>query len=290
MADTQKIKNIISKNKAEITNSDLAYCANKLRMDIVKMVHLAASGHPGGALGLADIFCTLYLKVLNLDTQKPEKSDRFLLSNGHVCAIQYAAMSLVGIIPEEELWTFRKLGSRLQGHPSTKYLPDLYNSSGSLGQGLSQACGAGIGMRLQNFTGHLFIGISDGECQEGMTWEAAMSIAHYKLDHVTAFVDYNHIQIDGKVEDVMNLGSLSEKFSSFGWLTRTANGHDFNEILSAFEWAKKREGTPKVILFENTLGKNVSFMENQPKWHGSPPDKAQYELAISELENILSQY
>ena len=286
MFDPQKIKSILSKSKSDITNQDLAYCANKLRTDIVKMVYLAQSGHPGGALGLADIYTALYLKVINLNANKPSESDRFLLSNGHVCAIQYAAMSLVGMFPEEELWTFRKLGTRLQGHPSTHYLPQLYNSSGSLGQGLSQACGAGLGMRLQKFTGHLYICISDGECQEGMTWEAAMSISHYKLDHVTAFVDYNHIQIDGRVEDVMNLGILADKFASFGWLTRSASGHNFDEILSAFEWSKVKEGKPKVILFENTLGKNVSYMENQPKWHGSPPDKTQFEQAIAELEKL----
>lgn len=288
MIDTQKLQNILEKDRNDITNQELAYCANKLRTDIVKMVYLAASGHPGGALGLADIFTALYLKVLNLNAEKPEISDRFLLSNGHVCAIQYAAMSLMGMFPEEELWTFRKLGSRLQGHPSTHYLPQLYNSSGSLGQGLSQACGAGLGMRLQNFTGHLYVGISDGECQEGMTWEAAMSIAHYKLDHVSAFVDYNHIQIDGRVEDVMNLGNLADKFANFGWLTKSVSGHDFEQILSAFAWTKVKEGKPKVILFENTLGKNVSFMENQPKWHGSPPDKAQYELAMGELEKFFT--
>jgi transketolase len=286
MFDTQKLKNILTKDRSEISNDDLAYCANKLRTDIVKMVYLAASGHPGGALGLADIYTALYLKILNLNADKPEQSDRFLLSNGHVCAIQYASMSLVGMFPEDELWTFRKLGSRLQGHPSTHYLPRLYNSSGSLGQGLSQACGAALGMRLQNFTGRLYICISDGECQEGMTWEAAMSIAHYKLDHVTAFVDYNHIQIDGKIEDVMNLGNLADKFSSFGWLTKSVSGHDFEQILAAFEWSKVKEGKPKVILFENTLGKNVSFMENQPKWHGSPPDKQQYELAMNELNSL----
>ncbi|MDH4200973.1 MAG: transketolase [Spirochaetia bacterium] len=278
-----KIQEILTKNHKELSDEELSLCANKLRMDVVTMVYEAASGHTGGALGLADIFATLYLKILNLDPQKPEKSDRFLLSNGHVCAILYSALAMTGVIPSSELNTFRKLGTRLQGHPSTHYLPQLYNSSGSLGQGLSQACGAALGMKLQKHTGQLFIGISDGECQEGMTWEAAMSIAHYKLDNLTAFVDYNHIQIDGKIEEVMNLGILADKFTSFGWLTRNANGHSFPEIRGAFQWGKQKEGKPKIILFENTLGKNVSFMENNPKWHGTPPDKEQYEKAMNEL-------
>lgn len=282
----QKISGILKKPKSEISNEELALCANQLRKDVVTMVYNAASGHPGGALGLADIFAALYLKVLNLTDPEPKKQDRFLISNGHVCAIQYAAMALTGVIPRDELLTFRKLGSRLQGHPSRNYLPQLYNSSGSLGQGLSQACGSALGMKLQKHEGRLYIGISDGECQEGMTWEAAMSIAHHKLENITAFVDYNHIQIDGRVEEVMNLGDLSSKFSSFGWLTKSVNGHDFKAILDAFDWSKQAEGRPKIILFENTIGKNVSFMENTSKWHGTPPDQEHYEKAMEELGKI----
>lgn len=286
IVDTDFVNEIRKKGKDSINTEDLAQCSKKIRKDIVEMVYLAASGHPGGALGLTDIFTVLYLKFLNQSNTDKYHHDRFLISNGHVCAVQYASMALVGLIPEEELKTFRKLGSRLQGHPSTHYLPMLANSSGSLGQGLSQACGEALGKRLQNHPGQVYICISDGECDEGMTWEAAMSVAHYKLDNISAFVDYNHIQIDGRVEDVMNLGDLSEKFRSFGWLTKSANGHDFNEIIKAFEWSLVKEGKPKIILFETTLGKGVSFMENNPKWHGSPPSKEDFEKAIEEIKNL----
>jgi transketolase len=267
---------------------EIRITANKIRVAIVNMVHSANSGHPGGALGLADIFAVLFKDVLNIKSwiQKDTERDRFLLSNGHVCAVLYASMATCGMFPEEELLTFRKLGTRLQGHPSTKALPLLENSSGSLGQGLSQACGLALGLRMQNKPSQVYIGISDGECQEGMTWEAAMSSAHYKLDNLCAFVDYNHIQIDGRIEEVMNLMDLGKKFEAFGWLIYSSDGHDIDEIQKAFAWGRKREGKPKIILFNTTLGKGVSYMENNPKWHGSPPNDEEKKQALRELSEL----
>ncbi len=285
----QEIKLKIQQNKnQDLTTPEIELLANRMRKQIVTMVHRAKSGHPGGPLGLADILAVLYTKHLGItpENSKSPNRNRFLLSNGHTCAGLYAAMALANLIPEEELNEFRKLGSRLQGHPSTRYLPVLENSSGSLGQGLSQACGVALGLRQQKIGAKVYIGISDGECQEGMTWEAAMSAAHYGLDNLIAYIDYNHIQIDGRTEDVMNLGDLEAKFHAFGWLTRTVPGHDIEKIDEAFHWGAQPEKKPKIILFSTTLGKGVSFMENNPAWHGSPPDDENYNLAIAELEAI----
>lgn len=282
------IQAIRQKNGLELNDIELALLANKMRRQIVTMVHGAKSGHPGGPMGIADILTVLYKKHLNIDPNNPRDPNRhrFLLSPGHVCAGLYAAMSMSGIIPESELTEFRKLGSRLQGHPSTKFLPELENSSGSLGQGLSQACGVALGLRLQKNNAKVYIGISDGECQEGMTWEAVMSAAHYGLDNLIAYVDYNHIQIDGRTEEVMDLGDLEAKFRSFGWITKTAPGHDMAAIDEAFGWGAQAEKKPKVIIFDTTLGKGVSFMENNPGWHGSPPGDEDLAKAIKELDAI----
>jgi transketolase len=244
------------------------------------MVFRANSGHPGGPLGLADIYAYLYFKVLNL---KGEHRDRLLISNGHVCAVRYSAMAVRGQLPESELATFRRLGSRLQGHPSTKYLPEVENSSGSLGQGLANASGLALGLRLQKSPARVFLGMSDGECQEGMTWEAAMAAAHNRLTNIHPFLDFNNIQIDGKVEKVMGVEPLDRKFEAFGWRVRVASGHDFGEIGAAFDWSLKDEGTPKMILFKTVLGKGVSFMENNPDWHGTPPNQKDRDAAMMEL-------
>ncbi|MES0490948.1 MAG: transketolase [Leptospirales bacterium] len=276
----------MAKNQADRNHDDIQYFANKLRKNIVSMVHKAKSGHPGGALGLADIYATLYLKFLKYDTNNPEdmNRDRFLLSNGHVCAVQYSALAQVGFFPEAELATFRELGSRLQGHPSRKFLPIIENSSGSLGQGLSQAGGVALGLKQQSITSKTFVCISDGECQEGMTWEAAMAIAHRNLDNIIAFVDYNNIQIDGTTDQVMSLGDLEAKFKSFGWLAKTFDGHNIDSTLEGFNWAlEQTEQKPKIVLFKTVLGKGVSFMENQPKWHGSPPGDEDFKKAMAEL-------
>ncbi len=267
------------------TLDDLKNKAKQIRIEIIKMVAEAKSGHPGGPLGLADIFSALYFHVLNHNPKDPfmETRDRLVLSNGHVCAVRYAAMALSGYFPLEELSTFRKLGSRLQGHPSTRYLPEAETSSGSLGQGLSVACGMALGAKLKNQFHKVYVCISDGECGEGMTWEAAQSAVHYKLDNLIAFMDRNFIQIDGFTEEVLKLEPLGEKFQKFGWNLIQADGHNMEEILDSFEKAKAHTGSPTLIVFRTILGKGVSFMENKPEWHGNPPNNEQAEKALAEL-------
>lgn len=261
--------------------------AREIRIEIIRMITAANSGHPGGPLGLADIYAALYKKVLNHKPSDPNWAgrDRLVLSNGHVCAVRYAAMGLTGYFPKEELLTFRKLNSRLQGHPSTRYMDGIESSSGSLGQGLSISVGLALGARFKKEDHTIYTCISDGECGEGMTWEAAQSAVHYKLDNLIAFMDRNFIQIDGNTEDVMRLEPLGKKFETFGWNLIEADGHSIPEILKAFETAKSKRGSgaPTLIVFRTVLGKGVSFMENQPKWHGTPPSKEQEAEAIAEL-------
>lgn len=279
-AEKKRLTEICAKKPAEITESDLKFLANRIRQNAVEMVFRANSGHPGGPLGLADIYAYLYFKILKLDG---DSRDRLLISNGHVCAVRYSAMAIRGQIDEAELATFRRVGSRLQGHPSTKFFPLVENSSGSLGQGLANASGLALGLKFQNNPGRVFLGMSDGECQEGMTWEAAMAAAHNRITNLHPFLDFNNIQIDGKVEKVMAVEPLDKKFEGFGWKVRVADGHDFKAIADAFEWSLKNEGAPKIILFKTVLGKGVSFMENNPDWHGSPPNQKDRDAAIQEL-------
>lgn len=279
-AQKRRLNEIAAKSAAQVSEDDLRFVANRIRQNAIEMVFRANSGHPGGPLGLADIYAYLYFKVLKLDG---ENRDRLLISNGHVCAVRYSSMAVRGQISEAELATFRRLGSRLQGHPSTKYLREVDNSSGSLGQGLANASGLALGLRLQKSPARVFLGMSDGECQEGMTWEAAMAAAHNKLTNIHPFLDFNNIQIDGKVEKVMGIEPLDQKFTGFGWKVRVADGHNFTAIADAFDWSLKDEGAPKMILFKTVLGKGVSFMENNPDWHGSPPNQKDRDLAISEL-------
>lgn len=278
--DKEQLAEIRQKSAAAITESDLKFIARRIRLNAIEMVFRAKSGHPGGPLGLADIYAYLYFKLLNLHGAD---RDRLLISNGHVCAVRYSAMAVRGQIEEGELVTFRQLGSRLQGHPSTKFFPEVENSSGSLGQGLANASGLALGLRLQKSRARVFLGMSDGECQEGMTWEAAMAAAHHKITNLHPFLDFNNIQIDGKVENVMAVEPLDKKFAAFGWLVRVANGHDFDEIAAAFDWSLHDEGAPKMILFRTVLGKGVSFMENNPDWHGTPPGQKERDQAILEL-------
>lgn len=261
----------------------LRLMANTLRQDVIRMVAGAKSGHPGGPLGLAEIFSVLYFNTLRHDPTRPEweDRDRLVLSNGHVCAIRYAAMARSGYFPIAELETFRRLGSRLQGHPSRLYLPGLETSSGSLGHGLAQAVGMALGSRGQ---GHrIYCCLSDGECQEGSTWEAALHAAHYGTDNLTAFVDRNFIQIDGHTEDVMSLEPLGEKFGAFGWEVFHEDGHDVEGIISAFERCRSVKERPSIIIFRTTLGKGVSFMENNNEWHGKPPSPEEADKALAEL-------
>jgi len=250
---------------------------------VIRMVAEAHSGHPGGPLGLAEIFSVLYFHLLRHDPKNPdwEDRDRLVLSNGHVCAVRYAAMARSGYFSVEELVTFRRLESRLQGHPSRIYLPGLETSSGSLGHGLAQAVGMALGSRGKGF--RIYCSLSDGECQEGSTWEAALHAAHYKVDNLTAFVDRNFIQIDGNTEKIMSLEPLGAKFRAFGWETFHENGHDVEKIIAAFERARTVKGKPSVIIFHTTLGKGVSFMENNNEWHGKPPTPEEGKKALKEL-------
>jgi transketolase len=273
-------------------DKELQRKANDIRKKVVSMVHAAKSGHPGGPLGLADIFAVLYHNILRHDPSNPDwdERDRLLLSNGHCCAVRYSAMAQTGYLPEEELLTFRDINSRLQGHPSSVYLPGVETCSGSLGQGLSVAAGLALGARTQKKDYKVFVGISDGECAEGMTWEAAQAAPHYKLDNLIAFLDRNYIQIDGNTEDVMAQGDLRAKFEAFGWEAVECDGHDIPAIRKAFEEAiersNKKPGKPQMIVFRTVLGKGVSYMEHNPKWHGSPPNDEQKAQALAELDKL----
>ena len=272
---------------ATVSDEELSEKAREIRRLILRAVHAAASGHPGGPLGLADIFSVLFFDILRYKPSEPDWAgrDRLLISNGHVCAVRYASMALAGYFPVEDLDTFRKLGSPLQGHPSTKWLAGVDNSSGSLGQGLSAAIGLSLGARMQGQDYRVYCCISDGECGEGMTWEAATTAVHYKAP-VIAFMDLNGIQIDGFTRDVCDLGNLARKWEAFGWKVREEDGHDIGAIRKAFREAQDYTGGPQIILFKTVLGKGVSFMEDKPGWHGKPPNDEQYAEALGELGGV----
>jgi len=273
------------------TDEQIAQNALKIRRLIVRIVHAAKSGHAGGPLGLADIYASLFFdpEIYRFNPKKTDwpDRDRLLLSNGHVCAVRYASMCLAGFFSEKDVMTFRKVGSPFQGHPSTKYLPAVENSSGSLGQGLSAAVGLSLWKRLQKKDFNVFVCMSDGECGEGMTWEAATAAAHHRAP-VIAFMDYNGIQIDGFTKDVCDLRDLEKKFTSFGWTALTRDGHNIAEIRKSFKeaLARLKENPavgPQMILFKTVLGKGVSFMENAPKWHGTAPNDEQFAKAMSDI-------
>lgn len=259
--------------------------ANTIRQDIVKMVAEASSGHPGGSLSATDIVTVLYFNEMNIDPKNPDdpNRDRFVLSKGHASPVLYGALAEKGYFPKEELMTFRKLNSRLQGHPSKKSLPGVDMSTGSLGQGLSAANGMALAAKLDNKDYRVYAILGDGEIQEGMIWEAAMSASHFKLDNLTAFLDYNHLQIDGRVEDVMNPAPVDDKFRAFGWHVIIIDGHDFNQIDDAIQEAKRTKGKPTMIIANTVKGKGISFMENQVGWHGTAPNKEQLQQALDEL-------
>ena len=271
----------------DISDEEIIQYALEIRRLIIRMVHAAACGHPGGPLGLADIFAVLYFDILRHSAAQPDwpERDRLLLSNGHVSAVRYAAMKLAGYFSDLDLLTFRKLGSPFQGHPSTRYLPKVENSGGSLGQGLSAAFGLALGLRLQKQSARVFVSLSDGECGEGMTWEAAASAAHYKVPLI-AFIDNNGIQIDGKTKDVCDLGDLAQKFRAFAWEVREADGHSIPDIRRVFREAIKsslKNPGPQMIVFHTVLGKGVSFMQDNYQWHGVAPNAEESQKALTEL-------
>jgi transketolase len=264
---------------------ELKETAKRIRIDIIKMLVEAGSGHTGGPLGMADIFTALFFSVLKLDPQNLDdpQRDRLVLSNGHIAPVMYATMAERGYFPVEELKTLRKLGSRLQGHPHRTALPGLETTSGPLGSGISQAAGMGQVAKMDKLNWRVYCLTSDGEHDEGNTWEAIMFAAKQKLDNLTVIVDRNNIQIDGNTDDIMPLGDLAEKYRSFGWHAIDINGHNFEEILEAFEKAKEIKGKPTVIIAHTTPGKGVSFMEGKFEWHGKPPNKEEAAKALEEL-------
>ncbi len=267
--------------------------AQNIRIDIIRSLAEAGSGHTGGSLGLADVFTTLYFNILNHNPENPQwdDRDRLVLSIGHVAPVLYTSLAHAGYFPKKELLTLRKLGSRLQGHPGRDhYLPGIELSAGSLGQGLSVAVGLALGAKLDNKKWRVYSIHGDGELQEGSVWEAAMSASHYKLDNLTALVDRNGVQIDGKTSDVMEIEPLNEKWRSFGWHVITCDGHNHKEIITAYDQAKKTKGKPSVILATTIMGKGVKSIENNYKWHGKAPDLSEVEKFVKEIEESGWEY
>ncbi len=268
--------------------NELREASKQTRINIVKMVHAAKSGHPGGSLSGADILNVLYNKCLNIPKEwdkSPdfEKRDRFILSKGHASPLLYSVLAQHGLFDEKELMTFRKFGSKLQGHPSCRMLKGVETSTGSLGQGLSIGCGVAMGLKLDNNPANVVVYTGDGELQEGSCWEAFMQAGHRKLDNLIAIIDRNRLQIDGDTEKVMGLDNLNDKLRAFNWNVIEINGHDYNQIYDAFMQAKK--STKPCAIIANTIkGKGVSFMENQAGWHGKAPNDEQLIQALKDLE------
>lgn len=259
--------------------------AKTIRKDIVEMLTESCSGHPGGSLSAVEIMTTLYFDEMNVDVNEPHDSnrDRFVLSKGHAAPVLYSALAEKGFFAKEELMKLRKTGAMLQGHPNMNYVPGVDMSTGSLGQGISTAVGMAIAGKLDEKNYRVYTLLGDGELEEGQVWEASMCAAHYKLDNLTAFVDFNGLQIDGNVTDVMNCTPIDEKFKAFGWNVINIDGHDFEAIRKALDEAKTTKGMPTVVVCKTIKGKGVSFMENQAGWHGAAPSKEQCEQAIAEI-------
>lgn len=260
--------------------------AINIRKNIVEMIAKSKSGHPGGSLSSVEILTYLYFKEMNInkDNLDSKERDYFVLSKGHAAPVLYSTLSEAGFIPKEELMTLRTLGSNLQGHPDSKRIKAVDVSTGSLGQGISNAVGIAIGAKIDNSNTRVYTLLGDGELQEGLVWEAAMSAAHYKLDNLVAFIDYNNLQIDGKNEDVMNIKPLDKKFEGFGWNVLIIDGHSFKDLENALKNARETKDKPTVIIANTVKGKGVSFMENNAGWHGSAPNAQQREQAVEEIE------
>ena len=269
------------------TIEELKARAKKVRIDIIKMLSTAGSGHPGGALSSAELMTALYFDQLRHNAKEPDwdERDRVIFSKGHSCPLLYACLAESGYFPKEELFTLRQFGSRLQGHPGKdKGLPGLEASTGSLGQGLSIGVGMALAARLSKKDFRVYVLVGDGECDCGQIWEAAMSAGHYKLDNLCVILDYNGLQIDGTTEKVMGLEPLVKKWQDFRWRTIEIDGHNFKEILDAYQKAKDNRGTPAVIIAHTVKGKGVSFMENKAEWHGDVPNREETKIALKELE------
>lgn len=263
--------------------------ANLIRQDIIKMLTSAGSGHSAGALGMADIFTALYFHIAKINPRRPNwpDRDRIFLSNGHICPVLYAVMARRGFFPPKELSTLRKLNSRLQGHPHRTSLPGVENTSGPLGQGLAQACGSALAAKLNNKKYWIYCLMSDGEHDEGETWESVMFAAKYRLSNITAIMDRNNIQIDGYTEDVMPLEPLREKYEAFNWHVIEIDGHNMAEIIGACQQAKAITEKPVMIIAHTVPGKGVSFMEYDYHWHGKVPTAQEAAKALKELQKII---
>ncbi len=259
--------------------------AADVRLGIIEAVYNAKSGHPGGSLSIADVLTYLYFEEMNIDPKNPkwEDRDRFVLSKGHTSPALYSVLAHRGYFPVEDLPTFRHTGSYLQGHPDMKGVPGVDMSSGSLGQGFSVACGMALAAKLSGKSYRVYTAVGDGESEEGQIWEAAMFAAHYHLDNLVLIIDWNGLQIDGRITDVMNPTPHDEKLRAFGWNVISIDAHDFNAIEAAFALARGHKGQPTAIIAKSTKGKGVSFMEDQAGWHGKAPNAEQYEVAKAEL-------
>lgn len=266
----------------------LSAIANEIRKGALTAVYSAQSGHPGGSLGIADILAYLYFEEMNVDPQNPkmEDRDRFVLSKGHTSPALYATLAEKGFFPKEDLKTFRHKDSYLQGHPDMKNIPGVDMSTGSLGLGVSAACGMALSGKISEKTYRVWAILGDGESQEGQVWEAAMFASHYGLNNLAIFVDCNGLQIDGATSDVMNPEPFDEKYRAFGWNTMVIDGHDFDQIDAAVKAAKASD-KPFAIIAKTVKGKGVSYMENKCEWHGSAPKEEQYEIGMKDLENAL---
>lgn len=272
--------------KRMIAVDQLEDIAKQVRRDTLVMLNRAGSGHTGGSLSSVEILTALFFSKMKHRPHDPswDQRDRFVLSKGHAAPAFYAVLARCGYFPLEDLVSLRKLGSHLQGHPDCKFTPGVEVPTGSLGQGLSMANGISLAVRLDGKTSRVYVLLGDGEVQEGQIWEAAMSATHYKLDNLCAILDHNHLQIDGTVEEVMNIEPLSDKWRAFGWAVININGHDYTQILTSLDKAEKTKGQPSIIIAETIKGKGVSFFENKVEYHGVAPTDEELERALKELE------
>lgn len=275
----------------------LEQIASQIRRDIVRMVTNAESGHPGGSLSSTDFLTVLFFKKLNCTpetwTREGKNQDMFFLSAGHITPVYYSTLARCGYFPVEELSTFRKIGTRLQGHPSIRWgLPGVHQAAGSLGQGISVAIGAALAKKLNNDDNYVYVLLGDGESQEGQVWEAALFASHHKVDNLIAITDYNGQQIDGRVEDVLGFTHLKEKWEAFGWEVIEADGHDMEKIEKAYDKAKDKsgKGKPVMILFKTEMGRGVDFMAGTHKWHGKNPSQEQCAIALAQLEETIGDF
>jgi len=266
-----------------MNNDDMKVVAQNIRKSILTMIHEAKSGHPGGSLSAVEILTYLYYKEMNIVNPKDDSRDRFVLSKGHGAPVLYSVLMEKGFISKDLINTLRQVNSKLQGHPDMKKLPGVEASTGSLGQGLSIANGMALAFKLDKKENRVFVLLGDGEIQEGMIWEAAMLANHYKLDNVTAILDHNGLQIDGRNNDIMTVEPIDEKWKAFGWHVIKADGHDFNSLEKAFEERKTVKGKPAIIIAETIKGKGCSFMEDKASWHGKAPNDEEFCTAMEEV-------